>query len=83
MKDLNLLMWLAQLGLSVAAPLAGFVLLAVWLHSSCGWGLWVIFVGVFLGLAAAISAFRKTLRTLSGMSKDKKEPPPISFNEHN
>ena len=29
MKDLPLLVWLTQLGLSVAAPLAGFVLLAV------------------------------------------------------
>ena len=27
MQDLNLLVWLTQLGLSVAFPLAGFVLL--------------------------------------------------------
>ena len=32
MKDLNLIVWLTQLGMSVAVPLAGFVLLAVWLR---------------------------------------------------
>ena len=35
MKDLPLLVWLTQLGLSVAAPLAGFVLLAVWRALCC------------------------------------------------
>ena len=29
MKNLSLLVWLTQLGISVAVPLAGFVLLAV------------------------------------------------------
>ena len=32
MKDLTLLVWLTQLGLSVALPLAGFILLALWLR---------------------------------------------------
>ena len=32
MKDFNLLIWLAQLGLSTAFPLAGFILLGVWLR---------------------------------------------------
>ena len=32
MKDLGLLVWLTQLGLSVAFPLAGFVLLGLWLR---------------------------------------------------
>ena len=36
MKDLSLLVWLTQLGLSVAVPLAGFILLAVWLRSRFG-----------------------------------------------
>ena len=54
MKDISLLVWLTQLGLSVALPLAGFVLLAVWLHNSLQWGVWVIFVGVILGLISAI-----------------------------
>ena len=50
MKDLTLTVWLTQLGLSVAVPMAGFVLLAVWLRNSLGWGQWVIYVGIGLGL---------------------------------
>ena len=50
MKDLTLIVWLTQLGLSVAVPMAGFVLLAVWLRNSLGWGQWVIYVGIGLGL---------------------------------
>lgn len=84
MKDLNLLVWLTQLGLSVALPLAGFVLLTVWLHQSCGWGVWVIWAGLVLGFICAITGFRDSLKTMERMSKDKKqEEPPVSFNEHN
>ena len=34
MKDVNLLVWLTQLGLSVAIPLAVFLGGALWLHNS-------------------------------------------------
>ena len=44
MKDLSMLVWLSQLGLSVAAPLAGFILLAVWLNERFSLGVWVIWV---------------------------------------
>ncbi len=83
MKDLNLLVWLTQLGFSVAFPLAGFVLLAVWLHNDCGWGTWVIWVGLILGFICAINGFRDSLRIMEQLSKDKnKKDPPISYNEH-
>lgn len=84
MKDLSLLAWLTQLGLSTAFPLAGFVLLAVWLHQNWGWGSWVIWVGIVLGIYSAISGFRSSLRAMEQVSKGTKkpEPPPISFNEH-
>lgn len=84
MKELNLLIWLTQLGLSVAVPLAGFILLAVWLHNTWGWGKWVIVAGVILGIASAISSFRSTMGILNRMAKDKKEAqdPGLSFNEH-
>ena len=36
MKDLNLLVFLTQLGFTVAFPLAGFVLLAIWLRDRFG-----------------------------------------------
>lgn len=85
MKDLTLLVWLTQLGLSVAFPLAGFILLAVWLRSSFGWGDWVIWVGLILGLTGAVNGFRHSLKAMELQSqgkKKKKDPPPVVFNEH-
>lgn len=73
MKDLSLLVWLTQLGLSVAVPLGGFVLLAVWLRNHFGWGVWVIVVGVLLGLYCAVDGFVKNLKALQQMSKKEKE----------
>lgn len=83
MKDLTLIVWLTQLGLSVAVPMAGFVLLAVWLRNSLGWGQWVIYVGIGLGLICAIDGLRTSLKALERLSRKKDEPPaPISFNDH-
>lgn len=83
MKNLNLLIWITQLGLSTAVPLAGFVVLAVWLRNRYDLGLWVIFVGIGLGLFCAIDGFVRNLKALDGLSKDKKtEEPPVSFGEH-
>lgn len=84
MKDLNLLVWLTQLGLSVAFPLAGFVLLAVWLHKQFGWGIWVIWVGLALGILCAIDGLRTSLKAMEQLSSKVKDdsPPPVSFNDH-
>ena len=84
MKDLSLLVWLTQLGLSVAFPLAGFILLAVWLRGSFGWGDWVIWAGIALGAVLAIDGLRHSLKQMSRLSKDRKDPqpPPVSFHEH-
>lgn len=83
MKNLHLLTWLTQLGLSVAIPLAGFVLLAVWLKNRFGWGNWVLFVGIGLGLFCAIDGFVKNLQLLDKLNKEKDpKKPPISFEEH-
>ena len=84
MKDLNLLVWLSQLGLSFAVPLAAFMILAVWLNRSCGWGTWVIWVGLAFGLYSAVGSFRSSLQMmqrLAGWHKNE-EPPPVSFNDH-
>lgn len=84
MKDLNMIVWLTQLGISVALPLAGFVVGAVWLRSRFGLGMWIIWAGVILGAICAISGFRHSLKMMELMSKDKKKKePPIGFNEHN
>lgn len=84
MKEFRLLIWLTQLGLSVALPLAGFVFLGVWLYSSKGWGVWTIFAGLILGFSFAVQGFRDSLKAMELMSKGRKKegPPPISFNHH-
>lgn len=83
MKNVNLVVWLSQLGLSVAAPPALFILLAVWLHNTYSWGKWVIWVGIGLGVYCAITGFIQSLRTLDRLSgKKETENPPVSFNDH-
>jgi hypothetical protein len=83
MKNFSLLAWLTQLGLSTAVPLAGFILLAVWLRDRFGWGNWVIFVGIGLGLFCAIDGFVRNLKALDRIGNDKKKrTPPVSFQEH-
>lgn len=84
MKDLNLIVWLTQLGMSVAVPLAGFVLLAVWLRERLGWGVWVIWVGIVLGLVCAVDGLIRSLKILDRLGKKDRdpEPPAVSFNDH-
>lgn len=83
MKDLSLLVWLSQLGLSVATPMALFVLLAVWLQGRFGLGGWVIWAGVILGLICAVQGFRSSVRAMARLAKSKpSEAPPVSFNDH-
>ena len=83
MKDLNLLVWLTQLGMSVAMPLAGFTILGAWLRSRFDLGVWVVLTGIFVGLVCAIDGMRMSLKAMERMSKEKQEdPPPVSFNEH-
>lgn len=83
MKNLKLLVWLTQLGLTIAVPPAMFILLALWLRDSCGWGGWVLWVGIVLGIVSAIDGLRVSLKAMSRLSENKKqEEPPVSYNEH-
>lgn len=84
MKDLPLIVWLTQLGLSVAVPMAGFVLLAVWLRNTLQWGQWVIYAGIALGLICALEGLLSSLKAMVRISRKPKEetPPPVSFNDH-
>lgn len=84
MKHLNLLVWLTQLGISVVAPLGGFIWLGVFLRQRFGLGVWVVLVCIAVGLICAIDGLRVSLRAMERMAKDKKdtEPPPVSFNDH-
>ena len=84
MKDFNLLVWLTQLGISVAAPLGGFIWLGIWLNQRFALGIWVVIAGVLLGIVCAVDGLRVSLRAMERLSKDKseQEPPPVSFNDH-
>ena len=84
MKILTLFIWLTQLGFNVAFPLAGFVLLAVWLQNRFDWGAWVIWAGVAVGVICAVDGLRTSLKAMARLAKDKPEegPPPVSFNDH-
>ena len=83
MKNLNLLIWLTQLGISVAAPLAGFIWLGIWLRQRFDLGIWVVLICIFVGIVCAIDGMRVSLKAMERMTKDKKdEDPPVSFNNH-
>lgn len=83
MKNVGLLVWLTQLGLSVAVPPAVFILLAVWLRNRFGLGTWVLIVGICVGIICAVDGLRVSLKAMERMSRDKKEEkPPLSFNDH-
>jgi hypothetical protein len=77
-----MLVWFTQLGLSVALPPVGFILLATWLQNACGWGSWVIYSGIGLGLIGAFDGLRTSLKAMKKMSDKDKEQPPVSFNDH-
>ena len=82
MKNLSLIVWLTQLGLGVAMPLAGFVLIGVWLHKSAGWGLWAVFVGIALGLYCAFQGLMTSLKTMKRLSDAKEKEESVAFNDH-
>lgn len=84
MKDATLLIWLTQMGLSIAVPLGGFIFLALWLRNHWGWGNWVIIAGIVLGLYGAFEGLRSSIRAMKLLTGKKKDdpPPPVAFNDH-
>ena len=85
MKDLNMLVWLTQVGISVAAPLAAFVFIALWLRDQFGFGDWIIWAGLAFGIICAVTGFRQCLELMEQMDKRRHKDdgePPVSFNEH-
>lgn len=84
MKNVTLLVWLTQLGLSVVVPPVCAIWLAVWLRNTYGWGQWVIWTGIALGVICAVDGLRVSLLAMERLSKNKeeKEPPSVSFNDH-
>lgn len=86
MKDLNMLVWLTQLGMSVAVPLGGLTVLGIWLRERFNLGVWVVLLLSVLGLILAVNGLKHSLKMMEQMdassARKKKEAPPVSFNEH-
>lgn len=83
MKVWTLLTWLTQLGLSIAAPLAGFIFLALWLRNQFELGDWVLWVGIVLGLVSALDGLRTSLKALARLTKSEtKDTKIVSFHDH-
>lgn len=85
MKNLHLLIWLTQLGLSTAGPLVCFAWLAVWLRNRYDLGLWVVLLGIGLGIYGAVDGLRSSLRTLEKLSRKEQkseDKPSLSYNDH-
>lgn len=84
MKELNLLVWLSQLGLSVAVPPLLLIWLGLWLRNDCHWGDWILWVCILLGVVLAIDGLRTSLKAMERLSNHKKDSPepPVSFNDH-
>ena len=83
MKVWTLLTWLTQLGLSIAAPLAGFIFLALWLRIQFELGDWVLCVGIILGLVSALDGLRTSLKALARLTKSEtKDTKIVSFQDH-
>lgn len=84
MKGWGMLIWLPQFGISVVFPLIGFIMLAVWLQERFSMGIWVIWVGILLGLFTAAVGVRDTITAMTQIrdkNKDK-DSAPVSFNDH-
>lgn len=80
---MSLFVFVTQLGLSVAVSLGGFIFLGIWLRQQFDLGIWVVLVGIFLGIVTAVDGLRSSLKAMDRLSKDKKQdPPPVSFNNH-
>ena len=84
MKILNLLMWVGQFGLSIIFHTLFFLLLAYWLQSEFGLGMWIMAVCGILGLLTTISTARSCLHSLRKAAEEASghKEPPVGFNDH-
>lgn len=88
MKFLSLLMWVGQLGFSMLFPLCFFLILGSWLQTRFGLGLWVTAVLGIFGFLTSVSTTRSCIQSLlkevrRASGDDRKDPPPVAFNDHN
>lgn len=85
MKLFSLLTWVGQFGFSCLFPTCAFLMLGVWLQNKFGLGTWVVILLGILGFLTSISTARSCLHSILREAErlnDKKEEPPVAFNDH-
>ncbi len=84
MRWLSLLLWVGQFGFSVLFPTVALVWGAVWLKDRFGLGLWVVILGLLLGVLTSLATARSCLAALrkEAEAAGSQEPPHVSFNQH-
>ena len=70
MKFISLLMWVGQFGLSAIFPTVFFLLVAEWLQSRFGLGVWIVVVLGILGVLTSVSSARSCLRSMRKAAED-------------
>ena len=83
MKQLQKLLWLTQLGVSLVTPPLLCLLLGHLAQSKWGWGTWVMVAAILIGLAASACSAASFLRYCKRNSeKEGTGDKPIAFNNH-
>lgn len=85
MKFISLLTWVGQFGFSCLFPTCAFLMLGVWLQDKFDLGIWIVIVLGILGFLTSISTARSCLHSMRREMErlnDKKEEPPVAFNDH-
>lgn len=87
MKELNMLVWITQLGMGVAMPLVGFIWLGIWLKNRFSLGAWCVILFCVIGLTTAFDGLKVSLKMMERLDKSKKknkkkEITGVSFNDH-
>jgi hypothetical protein len=59
----------AQMGFAIACPMVFFIAGGAWLDNQLGWKPWLLFLGIFLGVASAGGLFYQ-LATVTGRRTD-------------
>ena len=81
-KDLGLISYITQLGLSVGAPIAGFTLIGVWLRNRYNLGSWFVALFCVIGLISGVHGFITELKAIQKRLNKKDKDVPRSYNTH-
>ncbi len=79
---LKSIVWLTQLGLSIAAPLVLCVLGSVWLRNRFGLGGWAVALGAVLGVGASFISLWQSLKAMERQMGEDDSDHGANFNDH-